>query len=272
MPSYLVAKHFYQVPHNEVTVPERLPEVKQPRLYQNIGFHYHVEHDSRDGTEDEGDVTDRDAYQSEEVDGGEDVGRQEEDDTHDVIYVEDDEPMELDEPLHAQGDLPEHEVPGAGEPQPQEEEEQEEDAGDYLGYSSDDSNESDTEIDTNFPFIEHADYESILKELSTKWIVAEADHNVSKVASNVMWKLAFQFIPNLIRAKDQQEDQTKIPQFQQIRRNYTEDNCPEVELQFGYRNKETDETFHIKSTVTPKSRFPPNKYEKLYEMATVKVS
>ena len=43
-------------------------------------------------------------------------------------------------------------------------------------------------------------------------------------------------------------------------------------LEIAYLNKESDEVTIVKDTVTPKSKFPPDKYKKLYEIASVKLS
>ena len=50
-----------------------------------------------------------------------------------------------------------------------------------------------------------------------------------------------------------------------------EDYTPDVHLEIAYQNKATEEIITINDTVTPKSRFPPNEYTKLYETASVKV-
>lgn len=63
----------------------------------------------------------------------------------------------------------------------------------------------------------------------------------------------------------------KVPQFQQIRRKLYENRTPDVNLEIGYKNKETDEVTIINDTVTPKSRFPPNRFDKMFEIASVKV-
>lgn len=46
---------------------------------------------------------------------------------------------------------------------------------------------------------------------------------------------------------------------------------PDVHLELGYKNKETGAVTVVEDTITPKSRFPPHEYEKIYETATVKV-
>ena len=48
---------------------------------------------------------------------------------------------------------------------------------------------------------------------------------------------------------------------------------PKVNLEIGYRSKDgNEETTIVRGTSTPKSRFPQNKYEKIYEVATVKIA
>ena len=64
----------------------------------------------------------------------------------------------------------------------------------------------------------------------------------------------------------------KVPQFNHIRRLLYKDNTPEVKLEIAFKNKETEEVSVVKDVVTPKSRFPPNQFEKLYETAAVKVN
>ena len=46
---------------------------------------------------------------------------------------------------------------------------------------------------------------------------------------------------------------------------------PKVDLDITYRHRENNEITVVNDTVTPKSRFPPNEFEKLCEIATVKV-
>ena len=115
------------------------------------------------------------------------------------------------------------------------------------------------------------DYQSILDSLSEKWIIAEADHTISNVASNTMWKLAFSFIPKLLEAKALQNVKRKVPQFNHIRKCIHKKRTPQVDLEIAYQNKTTEEIQVVQDTVTPKSRFPPNAFKKVYEIATVKV-
>ena len=107
--------------------------------------------------------------------------------------------------------------------------------------------------------------------MTEKWLTAELDHTVSKVASDCFWKIAQSFIPKIVEAKRVQNITKKVPQFTHIRRKMYKEEVPEVNLEIGYRHKETSEISIVKDTVTPKSRYPPNEYENFFEIASVKV-
>lgn len=126
-------------------------------------------------------------------------------------------------------------------------------------------------MDINAGAEEELDYFSILEELSHKWMCEELDHTISKVASSALWKVAFQFIPKLIHARNSQDIKRKVPTFTHIRRTLYDNHTPEVNLEIGYKNKETNNMCIVQDTVTPKSKFPPHRFEKMYEVATVKV-
>lgn len=79
-------------------------------------------------------------------------------------------------------------------------------------------------------------------------------------------------MPKLLEAKRRQEVTRKIPQFHQIRKTLTKKNTPEINLKIAYKCKETNEVTVVEDTVTPKSRFPSQEYDKMYEIATVKVN
>ena len=142
----------------------------------------------------------------------------------------------------------------------------------YETDSSDDSSSSDSDsVIVVEDDEEDEDFNVMLDKFSNKWLAAESDHTVSKTAVEAFWKLAFEHIPKMMKMKERQGYSAKIPQFQQIRRKMNDKLVPDVELQIGYRNKSTEEVTEIKSKVTPKSRFPTSDYEKVYEIASVKV-
>ena len=59
--------------------------------------------------------------------------------------------------------------------------------------------------------------------------------------------------------------------FKQIRQNFY-NTTPDVDLEIAYRDRTTKEMSIFHGTATPKNQFPPNTFEKVYEVATVKVS
>ena len=75
-----------------------------------------------------------------------------------------------------------------------------------------------------------------------------------------------------MEAKKAEQVKKKVPQFSQIRLGLHKDHTPEVTMELGYLKKETGEITLVEDTKTPKSQFPPHLYEKLFEVATVKVN
>ena len=72
--------------------------------------------------------------------------------------------------------------------------------------------------------------------------------------------------------KKQEKNKKKNAQFNHIRRQIFKEKTPRVDMELAYRNKETGQITVVKDTVTPKSKFGQDKYEKLYEIATVQIS
>ena len=119
---------------------------------------------------------------------------------------------------------------------------------------------------------EPEDYHSVFQDFCQEWMTTELDHTVSKVASNKFWTVAFKFIPRLLCLKKEQKVKKKIPNFDQIRRNLYDENTPEVTMEIGYKCKETNEVTIVHDNVTSKNTFPRQEYDKMYEIATVKVN
>ena len=118
---------------------------------------------------------------------------------------------------------------------------------------------------------EYEDYESILNELNREWLLAEIDHSVSKTASEIFWKIGLKFFPKLNTAMER-EKKKKTSQFQTIRKNMYTDLLPPINIEIAYKHRESGETEIVNETNTPIKQFPPSKFEKLYEIGTVKVT
>lgn len=116
------------------------------------------------------------------------------------------------------------------------------------------------------------DYKDILARLSEDWLVAEVDHRVSHSATNAFWQLAISYFPRLCEKKKEQNVKRKIPMFSQIRQTLKKKNVPPISMEVAYQEKKTGKISIVKDTnITPVSMYPPSKYCKVYEQATVKV-
>ena len=132
--------------------------------------------------------------------------------------------------------------------------EEEEDDSSVNGADSHESEQGEEEKDEN-----------ALDELSEAWLLAQMKHKVSAAAANSFWDLAMNYIPLL-------DNKNKVPKFIQQRRKLYRDYCPEVKMQFCYRNKSNGTIFtHDGLTAPVKMYQKDSKYEKLYEVAYVQV-
>lgn len=117
------------------------------------------------------------------------------------------------------------------------------------------------------------DFNTILNELSNQWIEAEINHHVSKACSDEFWKIAHQWFFRLMTCKQKQKIKRKVPQFTHIRRQLYDSKTPKVNLDITYQEKDTGEVHVVRDVeATPVSKYPANKFTKLYEVASVPVS
>ena len=131
--------------------------------------------------------------------------------------------------------------------------------------------EQDLDLDLNNFDHDSDDYLTILKKLSDEWLVNEIDHTVSHVCSDKFWSIALKWMHRLFVCKEKQKIKRKIPQFKQIRLKLHEENSPKVNLNIGYVEKETGNITVVQDDKTPRKSFPPNKFNKLFEIASVDV-
>ena len=155
-------------------------------------------------------------------------------------------------------------------------------AEDYFGVSGDDdhgASEDDEAFEDNrdelnnsdMVFEEVDDYKTIFNYLCKEWLNIEVDHRVSKVASEAFWSLAKTWFHLMFKAKEIEKNNRKTPSFVHIRRQFHKKYVPPITLKFGFKDKETGAVSIVHDTVTPKNRFPPNRFEKLWEVASVQV-
>ena len=112
-----------------------------------------------------------------------------------------------------------------------------------------------------------------MKKLAEDWIECEIDHRISKEASNELFELGKKMFAKLYHAKNSEGVRKNVPQFVHLRRLLYDKKVPEVSMDVSYLNKSSGEivVLHDQKDI-PRSRFPANKFTKLYEIAKVKVS
>ena len=102
-------------------------------------------------------------------------------------------------------------------------------------------------------------------------MLTELQHNVSLAASDAFWKLALKSFSPLLKAKDEANVKKETPQFTHLRRQLRDKYLPPIEMQIGYKHRETGEEIHLKTDAIPASRFPKSSYQPMYEIASIKV-
>lgn len=111
----------------------------------------------------------------------------------------------------------------------------------------------------------------ILGQFSEQWLLNEINHKVSKTASGGFWDLANKWMFKLTSAFNR-ENKKKIPQFGYIRQKLVKANVPDILMDTGYVNKETQELIVVENAKKiPVRDFPPDKFEKVFEISSVKV-
>ena len=116
------------------------------------------------------------------------------------------------------------------------------------------------------------EYLRILSDLGKKWVEIEIFHKVSHEASSSFWRVANEMFHPLYVAKG--NGGRKIPQFQQLRERMKKDKVPKVNMEVGFQSKDDGGEITILKDVTsiPVSRFPPSRFNRIYEIAFVDVS
>ena len=116
---------------------------------------------------------------------------------------------------------------------------------------------------------EENNYNTILEKLKSQWLLTEIHHSVSKSASEEFWKVALTNFTLLAHAEGRKK---KPNQFKTIRRRIYEDLLPSIDLQIGFKNKISGQIVVVNDIITPLKNYPPSRFEKLFEIGTVKVS
>ena len=133
-----------------------------------------------------------------------------------------------------------------------------------------DEDEEDPDGDGDEPFQDT--YKDALNALSRKWYLAQLSQKVSAKAANHYWDLSLQCLPEILNMKDREGRLNNIPKFIQQRRILNNNHCPDVNMEYAFKNKNDGSITRIFSTSTPLKALQRNPdYIKLYEIATIKV-
>lgn len=110
-----------------------------------------------------------------------------------------------------------------------------------------------------------------LSEFSKEWMLNQLHHKVSKEASSSFWNISAKWMFALT-SSFLNEKKKKFPKFTHIRRKFLKQNVPEISLETAYIHKESQEFRIVCDTEkVPVRQFPPDEYEKVFEIASVKV-
>lgn len=175
---------------------------------------------------------------------------------HDVGTPEQDEEEEdIEEDVQEHEETDEHD-----EVQVQEATAEEEEEGEEPATAEEEEEEEDQEY-----------HSSALQKLSKKWLETQLTHQVSAEATNCFWRIAMDFIPNLVQLRERDNVKRKTPMFVNQRRKLYRDICPAITMKFVYKKKANDTITTVVSDRTPSHLDRSPEYIKLYEEAHIKV-
>ena len=129
----------------------------------------------------------------------------------------------------------------------------------------------DSESDDEPDEVEQNNYDTLYKELTKEWIVAEIDHRVSKTCSDEFWRISNKYFHQLYLAKEREGRKKKVPQFRQARAAMYHNKVPPITMSIAYKHRQTGEISVVQGESTPVSQYPPDIYSKVYEAASVEV-
>ena len=238
------------------------------------------EEEQPDDQEEEPDEQEEEEDEQEDNDNDEDLDQHEqhqqqneeygnEDDEHPEEEVENNQEIGLNEEYgpheeqHPEEEVDENQEIGPHEEQQQQQQQQQQPNpfDDFLRIMDDDERSEDLE--------QHLDYDTVFEKLKSEWLMTEITHHVSKTATDAFWSVGLKYFSMLSAARGRRK---KTPQFKSIRRKIYLNSVPPVNLEIGYKDRTTNEIHIVNDTCTPLKRFSPTKFDKIFEIASIKVS
>lgn len=134
---------------------------------------------------------------------------------------------------------------------------------------SNDSGESEAEEDEREEDKDSFNY--LFRRFSEDWTSSQVNHRVSLKASASFWNVARKWILPLSSAFNK-DGKKKFPKFDHTRRKIVKKYVPPISMDVGFVHKETNELSVIRNSETvPIRKFPRDVYEKVFEIASIKV-
>ena len=142
----------------------------------------------------------------------------------------------------------------------------------YAEIDEDDVDDDDDDDDLeDIPLPET--YDGLVRQLGHLWVESTVNHNISIEGASYLWRTAFKYIGNILEAKEAENDDRKHPQFKHLRRKIMKESVPKVSIRTAFLNLLTNSV----ETPPPCEKGPDkafndvNKYQKLYEITSIKV-
>lgn len=116
-------------------------------------------------------------------------------------------------------------------------------------------------------------YDELVRQLGHLWVESTSKHNISIEGASYLWRIAFRYMGVILQKKKEENNDKKLPQFKHLRRKIIKDSVPPVQIRTAFLNLETNlvETPPPSETGPHKAYSDVRKYEKLYEISSVKV-
>ena len=144
-------------------------------------------------------------------------------------------------------------------------------ADDYLDEEEDNADEDEEDDDNEVDEENKESFTYLFRKFAEDWTTAEVNHRVSKRASAGFWNVARKWMGSLTSAFNK-DGKKKFPKYEHTRKKITKENVPPISMDIGYLHKESGELTIVEdSDKNPILKFPSDVYEKVYEIASIKV-
>ena len=116
-------------------------------------------------------------------------------------------------------------------------------------------------------------HEQLTRQLAHLWIEATSRHNISIEGASYLWRIGFKWMEKIFQKKEEENITKKSPQFKHLRKKILKESVLPVTIRLAYLNLETKQVeCPNPSEIAPHKAYSDvKKFEKLYEISTVKI-